>query len=57
MEIKILKKVAANPIVDGFKNRGMSLQEIAKLEQLYNHGRAFPQCLREYLYLAGEFSN
>jgi hypothetical protein len=35
---------------------GNPLEAIEKLEQEYNEGRQFPRALREYLFLAGDFS-
>jgi hypothetical protein len=57
MEVKYLKLVADNPSRDGFTNEGMSEIEIQELERIYNAGKIFPQCLREYLFLAGRYSN
>lgn len=35
--------------------RGISLNQIEELEELYNNGKLFPKALRELLFLAGDF--
>lgn len=57
MEIIYLKKIVENPILDGFRNRKLSNDEIQKLEQKYNDGNEFPKAFREFLFLAGDFNN
>jgi hypothetical protein len=57
MEIKYLKKMQQHPKLRSWKNEGMSLAEIEKLEQEYNQGRPFPTAYREFLFLGGEHSN
>ena len=46
-----------HPVLRGFKNEGMTLEQIIKLEADYNKGKLFPQVLREFLFLAGEYNN
>ena len=57
MKIKYLKKVQDNPTIGMWTNEGLSLEEINELENKYNRGDSFPTAIREYLYLAGRFSN
>ncbi|HAT3994317.1 TPA: SMI1/KNR4 family protein, partial [Elizabethkingia anophelis] len=49
MEIKYLKKMKDTPKIGQWVNRGISEQEIAKLEQEFNI--SFPQAYKEFLYL------
>lgn len=59
MNIEILTYLRDNPIK--YPNdteyrgeiRGIALNEIEELEQLYNNGNIFPKALRELLFLAG----
>lgn len=61
MNIEILTYLRDNPIK--YPNdteyrgeiRGIALNEIEELEQLYNNGIAFPKGLRELLFLAGDY--
>ncbi|CDN73746.1 SMI1/KNR4 family protein [Elizabethkingia anophelis] len=55
MEIKYLKKMKDTPKIGQWVNRGISEQEIAKLEQEFNI--SFPQAYKEFLYLGGDFQN
>lgn len=59
MKIEILTYLRDNPIKYGksmnFEIKGISLNEIQQLEQLYNNGVQFPKALRELLYLGGDF--
>lgn len=57
MTIEYLKKIVENPVLDDFKNRPMSIEDIEKLEKKYNNGKEFPKAFREYLFLAGNFNN
>lgn len=52
-----MKQVQENPILDGFKNKGFSVDKIEDLEQKYNEGKEFPKSFREFLFLAGDFNN
>lgn len=61
MEIKFLEKLKNYP--SAYPNdadyegtiKGINLQEIEFLEQLYNNGNTFPKVLRELLFLAGSY--
>lgn len=57
MNIDILTYLRDNPIRYGksmnFEIKGISLEEIKQLEQLYNNGIIFPKALRELLFLGG----
>ena len=59
MNIDILTYLRDNPIKYGksmnFEIKGISLNEIQQLEQLYNNGMIFPKALRELLFLGGDF--
>ncbi|AQW97242.1 SMI1/KNR4 family protein [Elizabethkingia anophelis] len=55
MEIKYLKKMKDTPKIGQWVNRGISEQEIEKLEQEFNI--SFPQAYKEFLYLGGDFQN
>ncbi|MGI9651204.1 hypothetical protein [Chryseobacterium sp. RLHN22] len=57
MEIKFLKKMLKYPTLRNWTNQGMLLEEIKRLETIYNNGSPFPQSLREFLYIAGKQSN
>jgi len=57
MEIKYMKIVQKNPTVEGFTNEAMSMAEIVSLEQKYNKEKPFPKAFREFLFLAGAYSN
>lgn len=57
MTIQYLTKVVENPVLEGFKNRSLSIEKIEKLEKKYNKGKEFPKAFREYLFLAGDFNN
>ena len=52
MTIQYLQKLRDNNKMDGFTDEGLSLSEIAQLEQLCNNGNPFPQVLKELLFLA-----
>jgi len=54
MEIEFLTKLQANPAYESHVCKGISIEEILELEQLYNDGVVFPKVLRELLFLAGE---
>ncbi len=57
MEIEILTKLRDNPFLDDeFENQGISEEEIAHLEQLYNNGNPFPKVLKEFLFLGGVYN-
>ena len=53
MEIKYLKKLKDNPTVGGWTNKGINLEGIKELENLYNNGNPFPVAFREYLFISG----
>ncbi|MCV2487663.1 hypothetical protein OD917_22195 [Flavobacterium sp. SH_e] len=59
MKIEYLKKLKENPINFGellnLEIEGITLNEIANLEQLYNTGKSFPKVLKELLFLAGQY--
>ncbi|MFK8104580.1 MAG: hypothetical protein AB8G15_18795 [Saprospiraceae bacterium] len=55
MTIQYLKKLQNNPNLSDFPMEGISIEEIERLEQLYNRGKVFPKVLRELLFLAGKF--
>lgn len=59
MNIQYLIQLRDNPIYYGktrnFSIRGISEEQIAQLEQLYNNGNTFPKVLKELLSLAGEY--
>ena len=57
MTIQYLQKLRDNNKKDGFTDEGLSLSEIAQLEQLCNNGNPFPQVLKELLFLAGNSCN
>lgn len=57
MTIQYLQKLRDNNKMDGFTDEGLSLSEIAQLEQLCNNGNPFPQVLKELLFLAGNSCN
>ena len=57
MNIEYLTEVVNNPVLDGFKNRPLSIEKIEKLEKKYNKGKEFPKAFREFLFLAGDFNN
>ncbi len=57
MEVLFLRKMLEHSVLRGWKNIGMSLEEIEFLEQKYNNKNLFPQVFREYLYIAGKHSN
>ncbi|MCB0514952.1 MAG: hypothetical protein R2798_02165 [Chitinophagales bacterium] len=57
MEIKILKQMESTPKLNGWVNKGLTIEEIQDLETLYNQGNLFPTALREFLFLAGNFPN
>lgn len=57
MEIKYLQQVVNNPILDGFKNRGLNVAQIEQLEEEFNNSREFVKPFREYIFLAGDFNN
>lgn len=57
MEIKYLKSVEQHPTLDGFTNRGLSIEQIRELEDKFNNGKPFPKAFQEYLFLAGDFNN
>lgn len=54
MEIKYLNKMKEEPSFAGYKIEGLNIQEIEKLETIYNKGEIFPKSFREYLYLGGK---
>jgi len=62
MEIECLQKLKDNPErypkdrEFRFGIKGISIEEIQDLEKLYNNGNHFPKCLRELLFLSGEYS-
>ncbi|AOC94003.1 hypothetical protein BB050_00864 [Flavobacterium anhuiense] len=62
MEIEYLQKLKDNPErypkdrEFRFGIKGISIDEIQDLEKLYNNGNHFPKCLRELLFLSGEYS-
>ncbi|WP_196885401.1 hypothetical protein [Aureivirga sp. CE67] len=56
MEIKYLKIVEENPNIGISANIGFSIEKIELIEQKYNNGKKFPQALREFLYLAGDYN-
>ncbi|MCA6065677.1 hypothetical protein JI747_000720 [Chryseobacterium sp. RG1] len=55
MEIKYLDILLKYPELDGWKNRGISEDEILLLEHFCNEERTFPKVLKELLLLAGNF--
>lgn len=57
MNIEYMNHIQENPILEGFKNRGFSLDKIKQIEQKFNHGKKFPKAFREFLFLAGDFNN
>ena len=50
MTIQYLQKLRDNNKMDGFTDEGLSLSEIAQLEQLCNNGNPFPQVLKNYYF-------
>ncbi|KQS52686.1 hypothetical protein ASG38_16245 [Flavobacterium sp. Leaf359] len=54
MEIKYLKKLKENLKIGSEKSRGVSINEIEKVEKKF--GIIFPTAYKEFLYLAGEYS-
>jgi hypothetical protein len=58
VEIEYLQLLKGTPKShsEKFVNRGLSIEEIERLEILYNNGNPFPKSYREFLFLAGEFS-
>ena len=57
MNIEYMIQVKENPVLEGFKNRGFSLDKIKQIEQKFNQGKEFPKAFREFLFLAGDFNN
>lgn len=55
MEIEYLTKMKNTPKIGRWENRGISEQEIEKLEQKFNI--KFPKAYKEFLFLGGEFQN
>lgn len=56
MKIKYLKELEENRKLAGWKNEGMTVNEIKKLEEEYLQGEEFPRAYREFLFLAGKHS-
>lgn len=54
MEIKYLKSLENYKGNATFYKKGISIEEIEKLEQEFNNGDKFPIAYREYLFLAGD---
>lgn len=57
MNIEYLLQTKENPSLNGFINKGFSLDKIKKIEQTFNAGKEFPKAFREFLFLAGDFNN
>ncbi|MDR6969670.1 hypothetical protein J2X31_003704 [Flavobacterium arsenatis] len=57
MTIQYLNTIVENPVLDGFKNRPLSIEKIVELENKFNKGKEFPKAFREFLFLAGDFNN
>ncbi|SDI48540.1 SMI1 / KNR4 family (SUKH-1) [Chryseobacterium taeanense] len=55
MQIEYLTKMKNTPKIGSWENRGISEQEIEKLEQKFNV--TFPKAYKEFLFLGGEFQN
>jgi hypothetical protein len=55
MQIEYLTKMKNTPKIGSWENRGISEQEIEKLEQKF--GIEFPKAYKEFLFLGGEFQN
>jgi len=55
MQIEYLTQMKNTPIIKGDENRGISEQEIEKLEQ--NFGIEFPKAYKEFLFLGGKYQN
>jgi hypothetical protein len=55
MKIDFLQNLRDNPKLGLFENEPIELEEIHKLELLYNNGDRFPKALRELLFLAGGY--
>lgn len=55
MEILYLKSLQNYPIINGYKNEGVLLTEIEKVEHQLNI--KFPKVYREFLFLAGKLNN
>jgi len=54
MEIKYLKKLKENLKIGSEKSKGVSIDEIKKVEDKFSI--EFPTAYKEFLYLAGEYS-
>lgn len=56
MEIEFLSNLSNQPPNDNSYNilRGISLNQIEELEELYNNGKLFPKALRELLFVTGD---
>lgn len=57
MKVKYLQQVKENKILRSFTNEGMTEKEIKGLEDKYNNSKEFVVAFKEYLFLAGKFSN
>ncbi|SDI48635.1 SMI1 / KNR4 family (SUKH-1) [Chryseobacterium taeanense] len=55
MQIEYLTQMKNTPIIKGDQNRGISEQEIEKLEQKFNI--QFPKAYKEFLFLGGKYQN
>jgi len=55
MQIEYLTKMKNTPKIGKWENKGISEQEIEKLEQKFNI--QFPKAYKEFLFLGGEFDN
>jgi len=54
MKIKYLKKLEENISLAGWRNIGLTIDEIEALEKEYLVGKKFPKAYREFLFLAGK---
>jgi hypothetical protein len=57
MEIKYLNKILENPNLKSWPIKGLSVNKIEELEQLYNQGKPFPTATKEFLWLSGIDNN
>ncbi|WP_046755256.1 SMI1/KNR4 family protein [Kordia jejudonensis] len=54
MTIQYLNKLKNRNTILGWKNEGLSIEEIVSLEEKFNNGNSFPRIYREYLFIAGK---